>query len=283
MSSEKGTSTGSSGGPAGSGGQHKNKVNQITHQQNISAGKDYVKDQLGLVEKKAGPMDYLQKGPTTGVYASKLHGTKGGMDFYGQETQQHTLDFIKKQPSSSNLYATTTDGTMIKDSSGNPILTSKGKQLMKGKSDGAMGSGDPSGIMSSIAISKPMFKSQQKLQQMIGLGMAAIGVPLAGSMIYQSGKASYNKYIDSFYNQQSSTSISQNTYTTGNISNGQGNASDSVGTSTLDKSFSDTLVQDTSTKQKQIKLAMANQEIGENKRTFLKANKRTITAGMSTV
>ena len=128
-----------------------------------------------------------------------------------------------------------------------------------------------------------MWQSQQKLKQIIGLGMMAIGTPMAGSVIYAASKGSYNKYIDSFYNQQSSTSMAQNTYTTGNISNGQGNASDSVGTSTLDKSFSDTLVQDTSTKDKQIKLAMANQEIGEDERTFLKATKRTITAGMSTV
>ena len=283
MSSEKGTSTGSTSGAAGSGTQHQNTVNEITYNQVVNTGKNYVKDKLGLVEKKAGPFDYLQKGKTTGVYASNLYNTKGGMDFYGEEADQYTMDFIKSQPASSGLYVLTTSGAMVTDSSGNPILTSKGLELKRGKSSGAMGSGDPTGVMTSIPISQPMFQSQKNLQQIIGLGMMAVGAPMAGSMIYRSGKGSYNKYIDSFYNQQSSTSMAQNTYTTGNISNGQGNASDSVGTSTLDKSFSDTLVQDTSTKQKQIKLAMANKEIGEDKRTFLKANKRTITAGMSTV
>tara|TARA_R100001082_G_scaffold27139_1_gene13531 strand:+ start:4262 stop:5149 length:888 start_codon:yes stop_codon:yes gene_type:complete len=295
MSSEQGTSTGSTGGPAGSGTQHQNTVNQITHQQNISAGKDYVKDKLGLTNVTQTPVDAPPI--TTDMTATNLTGKD--KKFYGQEASQATDDWLVKTGNATvGNYFKKVGGEFIRISktegeklyaAGDPSIsrsirtTSKGHQMKYGQSGGAMGSGDPSGILSSTAISKPMWQSQKNLQQMIGLGMLAVGAPMAGSMIYQSGKGSYNKYIDSFYNQQSSTSISQNTYTTGNISNGEGNASDSVGTSTLDKSFSDTLVQDTSTKQKQIKLAMANQEIGEDKRTFLKANKRTITAGMSTV
>ena len=238
-----------------------------------------VNKELGLTTTISNPNEAATVGNITGTIAHNLSGKD--KYFYGEEASQLTNEELVKA-------GLAKQGNPYYDHKGNITgysyhLTSKGKEVKYGKSGGAMGSGDPSGVMSSIAISKPMWQSQQKLKQMIGLGMMAIGTPMAGSVIYQSGKGSYNKYIDSFYNQQSSTSMAQNTYTTGNISQGQGNASDSVGTSTLDKSFSDTLVQDTSTKDKQIKLAMANQEIGEDKRTFLKANKRTITAGMSTV
>ena len=155
----------------------------------VAEGKKYVAEQLGLVEKKAGPMDYLQdhRGKTTGYYASKNFGTKGGIDFYGEEASAATDKYLEE--------------------SGVPKHSQLWQELKYGISGGAMGSGDPTGILSSTAISQPMFESQKKLQQMIGLGMAAMGAPMAGQVVYSAAKKPYNEYLKSFYNIQSSTSM----------------------------------------------------------------------------
>ena len=155
----------------------------------VAEGKKYVAEQLGLVEKKAGPMDYLQdhRGKTTGYYASKNFGTKGGIDFYGEEASAATDKYLEE--------------------SGVPKHSQLWQELKYGISGGAMGSGDPTGILSPTAISQPMFESQKKLQQMIGLGMAAMGAPMAGQVVYSAAKKPYNEYLKSFYNIQSSTSM----------------------------------------------------------------------------
>jgi hypothetical protein len=217
MSNKKSTTSYGGDDRGSSKKEHKKIIKEIKRAKNVSEGTKYVKEKLGLVEKKAGPMDYLQKGKTTGVYASKLHGTKGGMDFYGQETKQASMDFIKNQPSSSGLYAVTSSGTMITDSSGNPILSSKGKQLLSGKSGGAMGSGDRSGIMGSIPISQPMHKSQQKIQGILmgGLSLAVPGVAgtamrgMALSSFSKMGREGYSDYLTKFYSGLSSGSSSK--------------------------------------------------------------------------
>ncbi len=156
----------------------------------VAEGKKYVAEQLGLVEKKAGPMDYLQdhRGKTTGYYASKNFGTKGGIDFYGEEASAATDKYLEE--------------------SGVPKHSQLWQELKYGISGGAMGSGDPTGILSSTAISQPMWESQKNLKQMIGLGMAAVGAPMAGQIIYSAAKKPYNEYLKSFYNIQSSTSMS---------------------------------------------------------------------------
>jgi len=196
MSSKKGTSH-----KAGAGDRSNKKTQE---------GVKFVKKELGLIEKKAGPMDYLQKGKTTGLYASKYAGTKDA-DFYGKEAKKASMDFIKKQKSSSGFYATTADGTMIKDNSGNPILTSKGKQLLYGKSDGAMGAGDKSGIMTSTPISQPMWKQQQKTKAIIlgglsfmsGGGLSSMALRTgAFDAINKSGQAGYSDYLGKFYTSQ---------------------------------------------------------------------------------
>ena len=155
----------------------------------VAEGKKYVAEQLGLVEKKAGPMDYLQdhRGKTTGYYASKNFGTKGGIDFYGEEASAATDKYLEE--------------------SGVPKHSQLWQELKYGISGGAMGSGDPTGILSSTAISQPMWESQKNLKQMIGLGMAAVGAPMAGQIIYSAAKKPYNEYLKSFYNIQSSTSM----------------------------------------------------------------------------
>ena len=217
MSSKKSTTSygGDDRGPSKK--EHKKIIKEIKRAKNVSEGTKYVKEKLGLVEKKAGPMDYLQKGKTTGIIASKLSGTKGGIDFYGEEADQYTMDFIKSQPASSGLYAVTSSGVMITDSSGNPILTSKGSELKRGKSSGAMGSGDRSGIMTSIPISQPMHKSQQKLQGLIMGGLSFAMPGLAGTAMRgvalshfdKMGRRGYSDYLTKFYSGLSSGSSSK--------------------------------------------------------------------------
>ena len=148
----------------------------------VAEGKKYVAEQLGLVEKKAGPMDYLQKGATTGIYASKNFGTKGGIDFYGEEASAATDKYLEE--------------------SGVPKHSQLWQELKYGISGGAMGSGDPTGILSSTAISQPMWESQKNLKQMIGLGMAAVGAPMAGQIIYSAAKKPYNEYLKSFFKKE---------------------------------------------------------------------------------
>ena len=171
----------------------------------VAEGKKYVAEQLGLVEKKAGPMKYLQEGATTGYYGSNLYDTKGGTDFYGEEASQATNEYLVSVGEAKQ-------GNPYYDHKGNITgysyhLTSRGKELKYGISGGAMGSGDPTGIMTSTAISQPMWESQKKLKQMIGLGLAAVGAPMAGQIIYSAAKKPYNEYLKSFYNIQSSTSM----------------------------------------------------------------------------
>jgi hypothetical protein len=234
MSSEKGTSTGSTGGPAGSGTQHQNTVNQITHQQNISAGKDYVKDKLGLTNVTQTPVDAPPI--TTDMTATNLTGKD--KKFYGQEASQATDDWLVKTGNATvGNYFKKVGGEFIRISktegeklyaAGDPsisrsiITTSKGHQMKYGSlHGGVMGSGDPSGILSSTAISQPMFESQKKLQQIIGLGMMAVGAPMAGSVVYQAAKKPYQSYLKSFYNIQSTPTSTAMTSSTAQMDSGK--------------------------------------------------------------
>ena len=231
MSSEKGTS--STGGPAGSGGQHQKKVDHITHQQNISAGKDYVKDKLGLTNVTQNPVDAPTI--TTDMTATNLTGKD--KKFYGQEASQATDDWLVKTGNATvGNYFKKVGGQFIRISeaegeklyaAGDPsisrsiITTSKGHQMKYGQSGGAMGSGDPSGILSSTAISQPMWESQKKLQQIIGLGMVAVGAPMAGSVVYQAAKKPYQSYLKSFYNIQSTPTSTAMTSSTAQMDSGK--------------------------------------------------------------
>ena len=162
-----------------------------------------VNKELGLTNTVWNPNEDPTAGNISGTIAHNLSGKD--KYFYGEEASQLTNEELVKA-------GLAKQGNPYYDHKGNITgysyhLTSKGKEVKYGKSGGAMGSGDPSGVMSSIAISKPMWQSQQNLKQAFGLGVAALGVPMAGSIIYQSAKKPYNEYLKSFYNIQSSTSM----------------------------------------------------------------------------
>tara|TARA_R100000049_G_C1943138_1_gene87617 strand:+ start:35 stop:970 length:936 start_codon:yes stop_codon:yes gene_type:complete len=162
----------------------------------IEEGRRYVQEKLGLVETKAGPMDYLQKGKTTGMYASKLTGTKGGTGFYGQEASAATDEYLEK--------------------SGVAKGSALWNELKYGISNSAMGSGDPTGIMTSTAISQPMHKRQQKIKAM-ALAALSFAAPMPASSLMRlgamesygkMGQAGYSQYLDKFYSNVAGTTSS---------------------------------------------------------------------------
>jgi len=199
----------------------------------LQAGKDYVKNELGLIEKKAGPFDYLQKGKTTGMYASKYAGTKDA-DFYGQEASKVTNDYLvsigeaKKNPSGS--YTLTSQGWKMKYGS----YTPGGPQ-----GSAAMGSGDPKGILTSTAISQPMWKQQQKTKAIIlgGLSFATGGLTsmalrsAAFSAINKSGREGYSDYLGNFYTSQGQDVSSLGTKTNLDTSGSEVSSSGIINTS----------------------------------------------------
>ena len=250
MSSKKGTSSSSNGGSSGNGGNQQSK--------NVSEGKKYVKKKLGLVEKKAGPMDYLQKGKTTGMYASKLTGTKGGTGFYGQEASKATDDYLVETGQVKvGSYFKKEGGNFIRISksegerlyaAGDPSISrstiggTKSKELKYGKSDSAMGSGDPTGIMTSTAISQPMHKRQKQIQALT-LGGLSLAMPMgAGTLMRMSaadawkdrGQTGYNQYLGKFYSNVSGTTSSYGVKSQGQVKE------DEVASANITKTRTDT-------------------------------------------
>ena len=73
---------------------------------------------------------------------------------------------------------------------------------------GVMGSGDPTGILSSTAISQKMFERQRNIKLAIAGGLAMAGVPgIPSAMLYDSMRTDYEGYLDRFNKNMTSTSI----------------------------------------------------------------------------
>ena len=63
--------------------------------------------------------------------------------------------------------------------------TSESMEMKYGSSGSAMGSGDPTGILTGTRISEPMFKRQQNIQMAVLGAGAIVGVPLAATAFNQ--------------------------------------------------------------------------------------------------
>ena len=88
---------------------------------------------------------------------------------------------------------------------GNRIISGN---KMYGDSGTAMGSGDPTGVMTSIPISQKMFERQKNIVSAIGLGLGLAGVPIIPSaMIFDAQRKSYDDYIKRFNNIQTSSTV----------------------------------------------------------------------------
>jgi hypothetical protein len=186
MGGKTSTSSASSGGGGGSSNNNNNnnQAAQIAKQ---------VKKDIGLVEKKAGPFDYLQKGATTGYYASAYAGTPEA-DFYGGKASTAA----KKRMEEAGMGTYNAQNDSFQNVVGNQIISSTG---MMGTS---MGSGENT-IMGQVPISKAMFEQQRKLKMMTLLPLSLLApFPVSSVLGYAAGKArqeQYSNYVNNFNNQ----------------------------------------------------------------------------------
>jgi len=250
-----------------------------------------VKKDIGFTEKKAGPFDYLQKGKTTGTYAVTNGKTN---DMYGGAASKATNDYLVSEGKVKvGNYFKKVGGEFIRISKeegeklyakGDPsisrsVIGNKSSLGLKyGQSNSAMGSGDPTGIMTSIQISEPMFESQKKIKSIAMLGMAAVGMPLAGTFLAYNNRPSntYDNYLKKFYSTMSSSGIqsSQNNQTTDSSgSNVVSNQDQVVDPNTEEKEIS------TTTKFKKKKASNMSDQIASARSLFKKTG-QTITGSM---
>ena len=132
---------------------------------NMYVIKDYVKDKLALTNVTQTRVDAPPI--TTDMTATNLTGKDKKL--YGQEASQFTNEYLEQIGHAKKT-------SKNPDGSWNYHLTSTGWKMKYGsytagqaQTPSAMGSGNPAGILTSTAISQPMFESQKNLQQMIGL------------------------------------------------------------------------------------------------------------------
>ena len=293
MSSKKGTSSSSNGGSGGGG----NGGNQQS--QNVSEGKKYVKKKIGLVEKKAGPMSYLQKGKTTGLYAikdGKMNEYYGGAaskatDDYLVETKQVKVGSYFRKEGGNFIRISKSEGERLY-AAGDPSISrstiggTKSKELKYGKSDSAMGSGDPTGIMTSTAISQPMHKRQQKIKAM-ALAALSFAAPMPVSSLLRlgamesygkMGQAGYSQYLDKFYSNVAGTTSSY-----GVKSKGTGNGKEQeVSSVNINETRTDTKksVSDETRFTSLKAITKGGGTVTDADRTLLKRSGKTIKAGI---
>ena len=274
MGSNKGTNQ-----RAGSGDRSNRQTNQ---------GTKAVKKAINLTEKKAGPFDYLQKGKTTGTYAVTNGKTN---DMYGGAASKATDDYLVSQGKVKvGNYFKKVGGEFVRISKeegeklyakGDPSISrstignKKSQELKYGKSNTAMGSGDHTGIMSSIQISEPMFESQKKMQGLALGAMALGGIPLSGSMLLYNSRPgnNYNNYLNKFYSTMSSSGIQSS-----QTNNQQGNDVVSNNSQVVDQTTKETDIVTTS-KFKKKKAGQGDDQLASSRSLFKKTG-QTITGSM---
>tara|TARA_R110002167_G_scaffold353282_1_gene566488 strand:+ start:80 stop:910 length:831 start_codon:yes stop_codon:yes gene_type:complete len=266
---------------AGSG----DRSNRVT-----TEGVKSVKKAINLTEKKAGPMDYLQKGKTTGFYAVTNGRTN---DMYGGAASKATDDYLVSQGKVKvGNYFKKVGGNFVRISKeegeklyakGDPSISrstigdTKSKELKYGKSNTAMGSGDPTGIMTSTQISQPMFESQKKMQGLVMGAMALGGIPLAGSMLLYNSRPgnNYSNYLNKFYSTMSSSGIQSAQKNNQQSNDVVSNNSQVVDQTTKEKDIV------TTSKFKKKKASQGDDSALANARSLFKKTGQTITGSMA--
>ena len=195
MSSKNGT-TGQTGGPAGGGSQVANQVNQQTQQQNQEKAKQNV---AKTVEQEMAKGNELYGGAASQAAKDSL--VASGAAKVGSYFVQQGGEFIRV---SKNQYdAAKAAGQKVSTS-----ITGQNLQERLYGQSGVMGSGDPTGILSSTAISQKMFERQRNIKLAIAGGLAIAGVPgIPSAMLYDSMRTDYEGYLDRFNKNMTSTSI----------------------------------------------------------------------------
>jgi hypothetical protein len=274
MGTNKGTNS-----RAGAGDRSNNQSNQ---------GTKAVKKAIGFTEKKAGPFDYLQKGKTTGTYAVTNGKTN---DMYGGAASKATDDYLVSQGKVKvGNYFKKVGGEFVRISKaegeklyaqGDPSISrsvigdTKSQELKYGQSNSAMGSGDPTGIMTSIQISEPMFQSQKKVQNIALGAMAIMGVPLTGTAFAYNNRPSnsYDNYLKKFYSTMSSSGIQSSQKTNQTTDNVVSNQDQVVDQTTQEKDIV------TTSKFKKKKAGQGDDQLASARSLFKKTG-QTITGSM---
>jgi len=157
------------------------------------------------------------------------------------------------------------------------IGDTKSKELKYGKSNTAMGSGDPTGIMTSTQISQPMFESQKKMQGLVMGAMALGGIPLAGSMLLYNSRPgnNYSNYLNKFYSTMSSSGIQSAQKNNQQSNDVVSNNSQVVDQTTQEKDIV------TTSKFKKKKASQGDDSALANARSLFKKTGQTITGSMA--
>ena len=208
MSSKKGSSSSSRGGGEGRRGGNPRKVRRRTEQARI---KSQVKKGKNIVQKQID--EDRRKYSQTGSQKKKgLLGTYDKGEMYGSRASGITNEYLVSigQAKRGNPYY----DHKGKITGYSYLLTSQGREMKYGKSDSAMGSGDPTGIMTGTPISQQMHESQKKTQA-AALGALSLGAGLGGGTLMRMaaadawkdrGQTGYQNYLNKFYGNMAGTS-----------------------------------------------------------------------------
>ena len=156
--------------------REKKEKNQ--NQQIANEIKEKVKTELGLTTVPNTPppgTPWSSNDSATSTYAANLSGNN--MFMYGDEASAATKKYMDK----AGLGTYNPDTGSFQNIVGNQII-SNANSIMYGNSGGAMGSGDPSGVMSSIPLSKKMLESQNKTKA-LAVGALSLAMPGIGGTL----------------------------------------------------------------------------------------------------
>ena len=174
----------------------------------VAAGKKYVATKLGLTTVPNTPppgQKWSGMDSPTSVVAMNLTGKDKWM--FGEEASTATKEYM----SDAGLGTYNKETGSFVNVVGNKIISGTDK-IIYGDTSGAMGSGDPSGILSSTPISNKMLQSQNKIKTVIQgvIGaitpapistVAKLGMTRSSADILQPG-AAYEDYTKKFQAKQ---------------------------------------------------------------------------------
>tara|TARA_R110002096_G_scaffold198133_1_gene381815 strand:- start:672 stop:1436 length:765 start_codon:yes stop_codon:yes gene_type:complete len=202
------SSNAQSGRRGGNPRQVRKRVAAKVQQEKVKKGKKEIQDKI----------DRERYGAGVAYGSGKISKDKiNKVEMFGGKASKYTNQYLESIGEAKK-------GRQYADGSYSYLLTSKGKQMKYGKSNSAMGSGDKSGIMTSIPISQRMHDSQMKAQALMVGGLSLLAGPIGGTIMRASaadsfnkiGSKGYQKYQKSFkanMNKDMSSSVQNNTST----------------------------------------------------------------------
>jgi hypothetical protein len=153
------------------------------------------------------------------------------------------------------------------------------EETLYGQSDiKAMGTGDPTGVLSSTAISQKMFERQRNIKLAIAGGFAMAGIPgIPSAMLYDSMRTDYEGYLDRFNKNMTSTSIAASSNRT--TDSGAGSTSGVTNDATITNQNQDAVLEKELRENRYAALTGSG-GIDAERRALLATSTRTITGSM---